>query len=218
MRNAARCILPIVALVLFNSGSAWAQNIRDPRVAGEPLVKLGDEDQQEDEGLIVFVASTAYNGNFRQYANEPGGKERSPSTPSDPLVVFHQWFAAGGGLARGVEVAEVEGMGRGLVTTGAVANGDLVLRVPLALVLCRETALASASPALRALGGVRDDRDLIALFLLHERAGGNQSPWAPWMVLLPRRVPPCPSTTATRPSPPCRTAPWSSWCKPSGSG
>ena len=81
-----------------------------------------------------------------------------------------------GALAQGVTVGESADMGRGIFATKSVVQDDLVLSVPLTMCMCRKTALQDKSKRVRkAYNALRDDEDLVALFILREKAKGSNS-------------------------------------------
>ena len=105
------------------------------------------------------------------------------------VEAFHAWIADGGGALEGVAVGATE-YGRGVVATRDIAEGDRILTVPLSHVICRRTIIASAPSKLKKkLAAVESDTDLVAVFLLRERALGAESTWEPYLKLLPSMVP-----------------------------
>eukprot|EP00897_Mesotaenium_endlicherianum_P004547 jgi/Mesen1/411/ME000100S10641 len=110
------------------------------------------------------------------------------------LNKFHQWMEENGAEFRGCQVAaapSIEGeAGDGL---GVFANEKTVMVVPLRLAICtativRDPHLGPLYAQLLQEGQVADERVLLMLFLLVERARGPDSFWAPYMALLPARV------------------------------
>ena len=118
---------------------------------------------------------------------------------------FMQWFAARGGKAPHLALQHFAGMGRGVAATDAIAENDLLLSVPLDIVISRDTvsahlaeahksatgdAAVSAAAARRdAFAAITSDENLVAMFLLLQQCLGSASPWAPYVKLLPTRVP-----------------------------
>ena len=109
-------------------------------------------------------------------------------TLSKQNAAFLKWFEsdAVGGTASGVDLAEFDGMGRGVRATRQLRDKDVVLRVPLQRCLSRKSAGTHHNPAVgKLLLGFRDDADLVAAFLLRETALGPASRWAPYIAVLP---------------------------------
>ena len=103
-----------------------------------------------------------------------------------------RWFQDSGGIANGVTLG-VGTFGLGVISTtgteeeeGGVLEDQEVLVVPLDIVICRRTASKLLGTV---FDGIKDDGDLVALFLMRERALGARSRWAPYIKLLPQFVP-----------------------------
>ena len=120
----------------------------------------------------------------------------APAAAAAHLHAFTRWFAEHGGvLHSSVAPAVLAGYGTALVVRrdapGPVAADALVVRVPRALVLSEETALRAEG--LAALFGGRAvaaqfPETVLALQVLHEaERGAAQSPWAPFVAVLPAR-------------------------------
>ena len=110
----------------------------------------------------------------------------------DTSLKLMEWFASRGGVLDGVAVHQFPGMGRGVLAVRALEAKDPVISVPFELCITRETALASAAddPLLRAVyESAKSEEDLIAMFLLRERALGAASDWKPYLDSLPRSIP-----------------------------
>jgi histone-lysine N-methyltransferase SETD3 len=102
---------------------------------------------------------------------------------------FMQWFEGIGAKANGVQLMQFPGMGRGVGASKAIKKYDPVLSVPMDYVICRQTALKTDDQKARvAFGSLRDESDLIALFVLRELALGEKSKWAPYLNVLPKDV------------------------------
>lgn len=69
---------------------------------------------------------------------------------------------------------------------GGVRDGQEILVVPLEAIICRETAKRFL-PTID-LSKI-NEYDLGALFLMRQRALGRRSPFAPYIELLPRKIP-----------------------------
>ena len=114
------------------------------------------------------------------------------ASSSPDVDAFHTWISDGGGTLQGVRVGETKNMGRGVLATTALSEGDRILSMPLSLVLCRATILAALDgdrQVKKKLAAVEDDTDLVVLFLLRESGRGDASAWAPYISLLPPHVP-----------------------------
>lgn len=124
---------------------------------------------------------------------------------------FLGWFQRIGGAAPKLSLAQFDGMGSGVQATQAVREGDPVITVPLqwvAYVLtsfalsackspnrsraclnsrrCRQSILASADPNTRDLfSSIQTDEQLVASFLVQQKALGDRSPWRPYIQVLP---------------------------------
>jgi histone-lysine N-methyltransferase SETD3 len=130
----------------------------------------------------------------------------------DPEEGVLAWLRRLGGTARGVEVAEFPGMGRGFIATRDIVEGDVVLEVPSKDIFMIKNALEiltlsnyfsdnvifSLKNALRsddllhrriARALSRDQEQVVAALLLLERARGGASAWAPYIKVLPEYVP-----------------------------
>jgi hypothetical protein len=105
-----------------------------------------------------------------------------------------KWFASAGGRAENVVVAKTDGGSRGLVATGDIEAGQVLLKVPPQLVICGKglgdgTVLGVDDGARRVYATLVNGDTAIALFLLRERALGGKSVWAPYINALPSTVP-----------------------------
>jgi hypothetical protein len=102
----------------------------------------------------------------------------APST-EDALIA---WLEEHGGQARGVTVGSFDGMGRGLVATKPLVEGDAVLTIPLALCVSRELALSSSDGGggssdedRAAFGAIERDEDVISLFVRASSSVGSNA-------------------------------------------
>ena len=103
---------------------------------------------------------------------------------------FLTWFKDMGGKAKEVTVGISKDMGRGVFATNTLKQDDMVLSVPLSMCMCRDTALHDKSKRVRnAYRSLRNDEDLVALFILRELAKGSDSRFEPYLAVLPKRVP-----------------------------
>ncbi|KAG8460713.1 hypothetical protein KFE25_010768 [Diacronema lutheri] len=102
------------------------------------------------------------------------------------LAALEAWVRANGGTVGPVRARARAARGHGLVTTRAVRVGELLLRVPAALILTDESA--SRSPlgrALRAALPSATPAELVCAALVHERQLGDASAWAAWLRTVP---------------------------------
>ena len=111
-------------------------------------------------------------------------------TQDESTRAFLTWFKDMGGRATGVTVGISQEMGRGVFATEKLKQDDPVLSVPLSMCMCRDTALHDKSKRVRkAYKALRDDEDLVALFILREISKGSKSTFEPYLNVLPKRVP-----------------------------
>ncbi|KAF8065860.1 SDG40 [Scenedesmus sp. PABB004] len=105
---------------------------------------------------------------------------------ADPA--FLAWCAAHGVRAPRVAPALVADGWRGVAATARVAEGDALMEVPAALLLCAPSA-AARDPALAAVLGRHQlsSHQVLELHLLREAARGADSFWAPYLRQLPLR-------------------------------
>jgi hypothetical protein len=104
---------------------------------------------------------------------------RGNDASEDPL----QWLQRHGGSAHGaVDVADFNGMGRGLRCTRALSEDGAVLSVPKALVFNGKDLIAKFGASKLA------QDDAIAVALLAEVARGSDSLWAVYLKALPTEV------------------------------
>jgi histone-lysine N-methyltransferase SETD3 len=107
----------------------------------------------------------------------------------DGDAAFMQWFEDIGAKANGVKLMQFPPMGRGVGASKDVKKYDPVISVPIDYVICRKTALKTEDQKARvAFGSLRDESDLVALFVLRELAMGKESKWAPYLSVLPKDV------------------------------
>jgi hypothetical protein len=105
-------------------------------------------------------------------------------------AAFEEWFAGAGATADGVAVADFPLMGRGVQATKTIHDKHQLFSVPLSAVMCRETIVSKAgSPALgKVYAGIKSEMDIVAVYLMHQRALGAASEWAPYINVLPEQV------------------------------
>lgn len=115
---------------------------------------------------------------------------------------FTRWIEQAGGSIGAIRVGRLprgNRAGRGVLATRAIAQGEVVARVPLSLLINIEHVLVDPvlGPLLDENGGAAGivhawlgDVDALAVFLCHERRkhghdGRELSHWEPWISLLP---------------------------------
>jgi hypothetical protein len=115
---------------------------------------------------------------------------------------FTKWIAEAGGSMEAIRIGRLPSgnrAGRGVLATRAIAEGEVVARVPLSLLINIEHVLVDPvlGPLLDENGGAAGivhawlgDVDALAVFLCHERRkhgreGRALSHWHPWISLLP---------------------------------
>ncbi|KAL5201626.1 hypothetical protein ABZP36_035980 [Zizania latifolia] len=109
------------------------------------------------------------------------------SAPSDAaLQEFRRWISSHGADAGGAASPAAVPEGLGLVAARGLSRGEVVAEVPKKLWI--DADAVAASDIGRALGG-GDLRPwvAVALLLLREAARGADSPWAPYLAILPRQ-------------------------------
>jgi len=105
----------------------------------------------------------------------------NPDPPSDKVLRFTTWMEAHAGAPLPVEVRATTGMGLGLFATKDLPLGAVYAAVPAPLLIGRQTIRNSSRPVYLQRG----IDQALALFLIHERAKGDASLWAPYIDLLP---------------------------------
>ena len=129
--------------------------------------------------LLTVLSSTTF-----------AAKDNKEYSQDESTKAFLTWFKDMGGKATGVTVGISESMGRGVFATETLKQDDPVLSVPLSMCMCRDTALHDKSKRVRkAYKSLRDDEDLVALFILREISKGSRSTFEPYLKVLPKRVP-----------------------------
>ncbi|XP_040383465.1 fructose-bisphosphate aldolase-lysine N-methyltransferase, chloroplastic [Oryza brachyantha] len=115
---------------------------------------------------------------------------RAVGTPSDAaLQEFRRWVSSQGADAGGAaSPAAVPEGGLGLVAARDLPRGEAVAEVPKKLWM--DADAVAASDLGRAVGGGGELRPwvAVALLLLRELARGADSPWAPYLAILPRQT------------------------------
>lgn len=110
-------------------------------------------------------------------------------TSGEPAVgELLAWARAGGAQVRGLEIRfQGRGEGHAVFAAQPLRPGDETVRVPFALTMSVESAAASdLRPALEAYREQLPADELLALHLMHERAKGGGSRFAPFLRSLPR--------------------------------
>ena len=102
---------------------------------------------------------------------------------------FWAWATSSGVEAIGCAPADVSEGWRGVVATADVAPGDVVLRVPGALLMSARSAAADPDlvAAFASHGAALTPADRLCVHLLREAARGDASPWRAYVAQLPRR-------------------------------
>ena len=102
---------------------------------------------------------------------------------------FWAWATSSGVEAIGCAPADVSEGWRGVVATADVAPGDVVLRVPGALLMSARSAAADPDlvAAFESHGAALTPADRLCVHLLREAARGDASPWRAYVAQLPRR-------------------------------
>ena len=102
---------------------------------------------------------------------------------------FWAWATSSGVEAIGCAPADVSEGWRGVVATADVAPGDVVLRVPGALLMSARSAAADPDlvAAFASHGSALTPADRLCVHLLREAARGDASPWRAYVAQLPRR-------------------------------
>jgi histone-lysine N-methyltransferase SETD3 len=127
-------------------------------------------------GLLLLTASVA---------NAATALEKREQSRDNQA--FMAWFERIGAKANGVELSDFAHMGRGVGASKDLRDKDEVMTVPLDYCLSRRTATRLKQRKLgELLSGIRDDADLIAVFLLRQLALGPRSRWAEYITVLPR--------------------------------
>ena len=129
-------------------------------------------------------------------------KPRQRAQEDTETYNFTKWIAEAGGSMEPIRIGRLPSgnrAGRGVLATRAIAEGEVVARVPLSLLINIEHVLVDPvlGPLLDENGGAAGivhawlgDVDALAVFLCHERRkhgreGRELSRWHPWISLLP---------------------------------
>lgn len=115
------------------------------------------------------------------------------------LAALETWLREGGGTLGPVRVRTCEAQGRGLFATRAVSIGELLLRVPEALILTDE--YASTSPLGRSLRAALPSvsaSEQVCVQLVHHRLLGHASEWAAWLATVPEQYDSLPAWEAAQ--------------------
>lgn len=110
--------------------------------------------------------------------------------PDEPLARFREWLEQKDGLGADAPVRAERRDGWGLCLTAerAVSTGEILLQIPRSIHLSASAAKTSrlASVAEEIFDAVAgDESGILALYLLHECAIGEQSDFAPYVAVLP---------------------------------
>eukprot|EP00736_Rhodelphis_marinus_P007322 Rmarinus@m.22557 len=108
------------------------------------------------------------------------------ATPRTDIEEFKLWFVKNGGELHNVDFDSVGELNNGMVTTDSVKKGDVLLRVPESMVLSQLTLLDIVDDRTRAVLESLPEEEALRLFLLAQMQLGDESPWAPYLKVLPR--------------------------------
>lgn len=143
-------------------------------------------------GLVVLCVCALFSlAEQADVCSDPSDDGETCLTPDEAnSKAFMQWFTDRGGIANGVSVASFEGYGRGVRAMEKIQEGQNILRMPLSGILCYKTIRKSSKGGARLAGTfLAKSNSLIASYLLLEKAKGLDSPWAPYLRVLPEFVP-----------------------------
>ena len=161
----AAAVAAYAILAKFNSAAILAQ-FRSPAPAAKP------------EAAKAFVPLAGLAADAQQISAEAG---------------FLRWLSRNGARVASVRLAQIPGMGRGVVAASALATGDELFALPASLVLSdasvrRTTAGAAIARSVAKLRGqlrLAGISHLLAMWLLREaRVVGDASPWWPYLRLV----------------------------------
>jgi uncharacterized membrane protein YgcG len=114
-------------------------------------------------------------------------------TSASKEAQLSKWFTDNGAyIAPGVSIGDIEGLGRGVITSQALAAKDTVLHVPAELVLTPNGLYDKnqfTESEKRLLSQTLAGEELLQLALMLERAKGESSKWHLYIQLLPVSVP-----------------------------
>ena len=110
-------------------------------------------------------------------------------TLTDDQNKFMDWLSAGGLDVENLmlRISSFDGL-RGLQATRDIKQGDVMLRIPNSMLLTYQTVLASDLKDVFGPGKLMPQKDLLALFLLHEKGKGKKSKWAPFISMIPEEI------------------------------
>lgn len=112
------------------------------------------------------------------------------TTEESRLNAFKIWFRDNGGVVNGLDVADFEGMGRGILAASDIVPDQDVLFIPSHLIISANTIARSSDSDHQQLYKLfPDEQELITAFILLERAKDNDSFWKPYFDVLPDYVP-----------------------------
>ena len=102
---------------------------------------------------------------------------------------FMHWLSAGGIDIESMmlRISTFDGL-RGLQATRDIKQGDVMLRIPNSMLLTYQTVLTSDLKDVFSPGKLMPQKDLLALFLLHEKGKGEKSKWAPYISMIPDEI------------------------------
>jgi hypothetical protein len=106
------------------------------------------------------------------------------------VKAFKQWFTDKGGIVNGLDVAEFEGMGRGIQAARDIVPDQDVLFIPASMIISSNTVKTSDDKDHKQIFKLfQDEQELITAFILFERAKGDDSFWKPYFDVLPQYIP-----------------------------
>ena len=112
------------------------------------------------------------------------------SITSPEVELFKQWFVENGGVVNGLDVADFDGMGRGIQAASDIVPNQEVLFIPAHMIISLNTVKLSQDSDHQQLYRLfSDPQELITAFILFERAKGEDSFWKPYFDVLPEYVP-----------------------------
>jgi len=111
---------------------------------------------------------------------------------TERLEVFSRWLTARDGvmISGKVSVKPFEGFGNGISADGHILRGEEVMRIPKQVIISKETIHSSSLGGKALVEALEHKPDnLLAAFLLLEKAKGLASNWFPYLQVLPESVP-----------------------------
>lgn len=119
-----------------------------------------------------------------------GAAADGSSAKETNVRLFKEWFTEKGGVINGLDVAEFEGMGRGIQAAKNVVPDQEVLFIPASMIISSSTVKNSDDQGHKQLFKLfQDEQELITAFILFERARGEDSFWKPYFDVLPEYIP-----------------------------